>query len=204
MWPKCEFQKQVWNVLHAVRCKYRMQKIIKNLPPGHHRTTLSGYIFATKAWIDNRKKNCQAAIFPPHAPQYGELRPTSGWDRSGSLGHPSKFQRVSHLGSVTAATSLKGSQQNFARCLAISWAGTLHIYFGGALAPLWNFARCNINFASSKSCALVFWQRYCTALEQWARAKLCGVEHRAPSVFGRATIMLGIGPHSSIFLLDLQ
>jgi len=24
---------------------------------GHHRTTLSGYIFATKARIDNRKKN---------------------------------------------------------------------------------------------------------------------------------------------------
>jgi len=28
-------------------------------------------------------------------------------------------------------------------------------------------------------------------------AKLCGVEHRAPLVFGRATIRLGIGPHSS-------
>jgi len=26
-------------------------------PPGHHRTSLSGYIFATKARIDNRKKN---------------------------------------------------------------------------------------------------------------------------------------------------
>jgi len=25
-------------------------------PSGHHRTTLSGYIFATKARIDNRKK----------------------------------------------------------------------------------------------------------------------------------------------------
>ena len=25
----------------------------------------------------------------------------------------------------------------------------------------------------------------------------CGVEHRAPLIFGRATITLGIGPHSS-------
>ena len=25
----------------------------------------------------------------------------------------------------------------------------------------------------------------------------CGVEHRAPPIFGRATITLGIGPHSS-------
>ena len=32
-------------------------KIAKNSPSGHHRTTLSDYIFATKARIDNRKKN---------------------------------------------------------------------------------------------------------------------------------------------------
>ena len=30
-----------------------------------------------------------------------------------------------------------------------------------------------------------------------ASAKLCGVEQRAPPIFGRATITLGIGPHSS-------
>jgi len=29
----------------------------KNSPSQHHGTTLSGYIFATKACIDNRKKN---------------------------------------------------------------------------------------------------------------------------------------------------
>ena len=29
----------------------------------------------------------------------------------------------------------------------------------------------------------------------WASAKLCGVEQRAPPVFGRAAITLGIGPH---------
>ena len=28
---------------------------------------------------------------------------------------------------------------------------------------------------------------------------LCGVEQRAPPTFGRATITLGIGPHSSLF-----
>jgi len=27
-------------------------------PSGHHRTILSGYVFATKARIDNRKKTC--------------------------------------------------------------------------------------------------------------------------------------------------
>jgi len=41
------------------------------------------------------------------------------------------------------------------------------------------------------------WQRYCTTLWWWASAKLCAVEQRSPPVFGRAAIMLGIGPHSS-------
>ena len=36
------------------------------------------------------------------SPQYGELRPTSGWDLLISLGYSCKFQLVSRLGSVTA------------------------------------------------------------------------------------------------------
>jgi len=69
--------------------------------------------------------------------QYGELRPTSGRDRFVSLGHPSQFQRVSRLGSVTTRHSSSGHQPN------------------------------------------------------------CGIQQRAPPIFGRATITLGIGPHSS-------
>jgi len=47
---------------------------------------------------------------------YGdELQPTNGWDRLVSFGHPSKSQRVSRVGFVTAPTSLN-SQLNFARC----------------------------------------------------------------------------------------
>jgi len=30
----------------------------KKSPSGHHRTTLSGHVFATKACIDNPKKTC--------------------------------------------------------------------------------------------------------------------------------------------------
>jgi len=47
------------------------------------------------------------------------------------------------------------------------------------------------NFAS--------WQRYCTALQYWASAKLCGDEQRQPPIFGRAAITLGIGPHFYFF-----
>jgi len=67
--------------------------------------------------------------------QYGERRPTSGWDRFTSLGHPSKFQWVSGLGFVTAPTSLNRGQPNF----AWMFGRLLHWYaiytFLGALAP---------------------------------------------------------------------
>ena len=44
-------------MLHAARCKCRTQKSRQKSPSGHHRPTLSGYMFASKACIDNRKKN---------------------------------------------------------------------------------------------------------------------------------------------------
>jgi len=89
----------------VARWKCRTQKIAKKSPFGHHHTTLSGYIFATKARIDNWKKHIKQQC-PPHMPsQYGELRPTSGWDVLASLGHASSFQRVSRLCSVTARHS---------------------------------------------------------------------------------------------------
>ena len=39
------------------------------------------------------------------------------------------------------------------------------------------------------------WQRYCTAVQYWASAKLCSVDQTAPPIFSRAAITLGIGPH---------
>ena len=105
---------QVWNVLLAARCKYGTQKSRQKSPSGHHRTILSGYIFATKACIDNRKKLVKQQYLLHMSPQYGELRPTSGWDRFVSLGHPCKFQLVSRLGSVIAWHSSIGRQPNFA------------------------------------------------------------------------------------------
>ena len=102
-------------MLYGARCKYRTQKIVKKSPSGHHRTTLSGYIFATKARIDNRKKNLLSsnisstrshiiATFGPLAAEIGSVV----W------GYPCKFQRVSRLGRVTARHSSIGRQPNFA------------------------------------------------------------------------------------------
>ena len=62
VWPLCEFRMPVWNVLHVARWNTGRKKSSSR----HHRTTLSGCIFATKACIDNRKKNCETAIPPLH------------------------------------------------------------------------------------------------------------------------------------------
>ena len=57
--------------------------------------------------------------------------------------------------------------------------------------------------------SLLYWQRYCKALQQRASAKLCGMVQgielrnfrRGRHLFGWAAITLGIGPHSSLSLL---
>jgi len=86
----------------------------KKSPSGHHHTTLSGYIFATKARIDNREKFVKQQYLLHMCSQYGERRPISGWDLLASLRHPCKFQRVSRLGGVTARHSSSGRQPNLA------------------------------------------------------------------------------------------
>jgi len=59
--------------------KYRTQKLRKNAPSAHHRTILPGYIFATKACINDREKKLVKQQYLLHmSSQYGELRPTSG------------------------------------------------------------------------------------------------------------------------------
>ena len=105
---------QAWNVLHGARCKYRMQKVVKN----RHLGTIAQVCRAMSSQLRHvstiGKKLVKQQYLLHMFPQYGELQPTSGWDRSVSLGHPCKFQRVSHLGSVTAQHSSIGRQPNFA------------------------------------------------------------------------------------------
>jgi len=86
----------------------------QKLRSAYHRTNLSGYIFATKARIDNRKKLVKQQYVLQMLPQYGELRPTNGWDRFGSLGHRYKFQRVLRLWQLYCTASSSGRQPNFA------------------------------------------------------------------------------------------
>jgi len=72
---------------------------------------LSGHVFATKAYIDSQKKLVKQQYLPHMSPQYGELRPTNGWDLLAGLVHHSKFQWVSHISFVSAAASLTAVNQ---------------------------------------------------------------------------------------------
>jgi len=78
-------------VLQAGRWKCRTQKIAKNSPSGHHRTILSGYIFATKARIDNRKKLVKQQYLPHMSLQFGELLPLAAEIGSLVWGTPPNF-----------------------------------------------------------------------------------------------------------------
>jgi len=171
MWPYCEFRMQDWNVLHAARCKYRTQKLRKKSSSVHHRTNLSGHIFATNARIDNWKNYLNSNINSTCLPiWWTSASQLLRWVRGFGAPH-GKLQPVWRLAFVTAPTSLNGGPPNFLRCLDVSW---VNIYIFGVLAQWRNFARCKIHFAS-KSCVLLYWQRYCTALQQRASAKRCGV-----------------------------
>jgi len=92
---------QVWDVLHAARWKCRTQLCRATSSQLKHVSTIG-------------KEFLKPQCLPHMYSQYGELRPTSGWDLLASLGHPSKFQRVSRLGTVTARHLRSGRQPKFA------------------------------------------------------------------------------------------
>jgi len=93
---------------------------------------LSGSIFTTKAHINNPKKLVKQQYLVHMSSQIGKVRPTNGLDRLLSW-HPSKFQRVLHLGFFTALTLLNESQPNFG-CLAGAWY-IIYTFFGGLMPP---------------------------------------------------------------------
>ena len=127
-------------MLHAARWKYRMQKWCKESPARHHRTTLSGYIFATKAYINDRKNLLSSNIsctYPHNMVTFGPLTAKIG---SGVWGTSANFNGFRVLAALLHGTLVVGISQT------------------------------------------------------------CCVEQRAPPIFSRAVITLGIGPHSSFFI----
>jgi len=134
------------------------------------------------------------------SPQYGELRPTNGWDRFWGLGHPSKFQCVSHLAFVTAASSLTRGEPNFARCLAVSWAATLYIHFRRLLPPDGILSGAKFTLRLSLAFSYIGSTPEAGVSQTLRRDTRNGsmeLSQRAPPIFGWAAITFGISPHSS-------
>jgi len=144
------------------------------------------------------------------SPQYGELRHINGWDLLASLGHPSKFQRVSRLAFVTAATLLTRGQPNFAWCLAVSWAATLYIHFRGLL-PLSEFCPVQnslyVQVLRSRILAALLHGTPAAGVSQILRRGtrnwITKLSQTAPPILGRAAITLGIGPHASYYYYSM-
>jgi len=125
---------QVWNVLCAARWKYRTQNIAKKSPSGHHPTILSGYIFATKACIDNRKKILLSSnIFftcPHNVLNFGPLAAEIillVW------GTPANFNGLRVLAALLHGTLVVGVSQTLRR-----WTeGATYIWQGGNHVGHW-------------------------------------------------------------------
>jgi len=136
--------------------------------------------------------------------QYGELPPINGWDLLASLGHRRKFQRVSHLAFVTAATSLTGGQPNFAQCLAVSWTDTIYINFRGLLPPDRIFIGAKFTLCLSLAFSYIgsitaqhsnseHHPNFVAWYKEWNYRTFT----EGATLFSRAAITLGISPHSS-------
>jgi len=125
------FKMQVWNLLHAARWKCRTQKSRKKSPSGHHRTICRAISSQLRHVSTIGKKLVKQRYVLHMFPQYGgELRPTNGWDPSGSLWHPCKFQRVWRLDSVTARHLVVGVSQTLGRWTESAtcvWQGDHHV-----------------------------------------------------------------------------
>jgi len=100
-------------VLHAARRKCRTQKIAKNPPSWHHRTNLSGYIFATKAHIDNRKKQLLNSNISPHAATMVDFGLLAAEIVSLVWGTPANFNGFRVLAPLLHGTVVVGVSQTF-------------------------------------------------------------------------------------------
>jgi len=128
---------QVWNVLHAARWKYRTQKIAKNSPSGHHRTILSGHIFATKVRrVDSWKKELLnsniSSTCPPNMANFGPLTAEIG---SGVSGTPADFNGFRGLPSLLQRRRSPDTNQTFTMFGRLLDLYIIYTFSGSLLLP---------------------------------------------------------------------
>jgi len=132
----------VWNVLHAAHWNTGRKKS----PSANHRTTLSGCIFATKAYIDILEKLVKRQYFLHISSQlYAELRPINGWDLLASLGHPANFNGFRVLASLLHRR--RSTEVNQALHDVWPFPGLVHyVYILGGSCPVTEFCQVQNSF----------------------------------------------------------
>jgi len=86
-------------------------KIAKNSPSGHHRTTLSGYIFATKALSDSWKIVLNSNTSPTCLHNMVNFGPLTAEICSGVWGTPANFNGFRVLPALLRSTLVVGVSQ---------------------------------------------------------------------------------------------
>jgi len=125
------------------RCKYRTQKVAKN----RHLGTIAQHcraISSQRRHVSTIGKKLVKQQYLLHiSPTIWWTWTTSGWDRFGSLGHPSYFQRLPRLGSVTERHVVVGVSQTLGR-----WTeGTTYVWQGDHHVGHWpTFLVTNFSF----------------------------------------------------------
>jgi len=100
-------------VLHVTR--WKCQEIAKNSPSGHHRTTLSVYIFAAEARIDDPKKIVKQqclATYAHNMVNFGPLAAEICWRVWGT---PANFNGFRVLAALLHGTRIVGVSQSLRR-----------------------------------------------------------------------------------------
>jgi len=182
----------------------------KKSPSGHHRMTLSGYIFTTKACIDNQKKNLLisniSSTCPHNMANFGPLTAHIGLSVCGT---PPNFNRFHVLALLLQWHRSSDANQT----LHDLW---LSIYtLSRALAAWWNFARCKTHFAPQVLCSTILAALLhgilaagvSQTLQHGRRNGITEIWQTASPIFSWVAIMMGIRPHSSniyILLARLQ
>ena len=172
---------QVWNVLHVTHWKYRMQKWRKILPSAQHRirTNCRGVSSQLRQISTIRKNVLNSSISSTCSHNMVNFGPVTAEIGSGVWGTPANFNGFRILPSLLGLLQRRRSPQTN-QTLHDVWLSPwlLHyMYIFGGSCPLTEFCpvQNSLTCFTSKSCVLLHWQRYCTAIQQRASAKLCSM-----------------------------
>jgi len=131
VWPYCKFRIQVWNMLHTACWKCRTQKIGKKSPYAHHHTTLLSYILATKACINNRKKNLLnsniSSTCPHNVANFDPLVAEVDWWVWGTPANFNGFRVLAALLHGTLVVDISQTLRRWTEGATYIWQGGHHV-----------------------------------------------------------------------------